>query len=162
MCKFCNEKEVIVLGMHRSGTSLMANVLCKLGINMGRILKKKNYINQYFKNTVKHKTRVLNSDLKNVSILNYVISNNNLLNISQIGNNNHINVKANSNIQNINQNGNHNNYEFISYNGKKDLNFEIQQSGNYNLIQVLGENSIIDNLKIVQKSDFKRITITNY
>jgi len=119
-------------------------------------------INQYFKNTVKHKTPVLSSDLKNVSILNYVISNNNLLNISQIGNNNHINVKANSNIQNINQNGNHNNYEFISYNGKKDLNFEIQQSGNYNLIQVLGENSIIDNLKIVQKSDFKRITITNY
>ena len=45
MHKSYNEKEVIILGMHRSGTSLMVNVLYKLGVNMGRIFKKKNYTN---------------------------------------------------------------------------------------------------------------------
>ncbi|REE80267.1 hypothetical protein BX611_1907 [Lutibacter oceani] len=119
-------------------------------------------IHQYFKNTITEKAPIIYNDLKIEAALNYSISKNKLLNISQIGTNNYINVKANSNIQNINQIGNHNNYEFISYYGKKDSNFEIQQYGNYNLIQVLGENTIINNLKIVQRSDFKTITITNY
>lgn len=119
-------------------------------------------INQYFKNTVSEIIPAVSSDLKNELILGYVISKNNFLNISQIGSNNYINIKANSDLQNIEQQGSNNNYEFISYYGKKETNFEIQQFGNYNVIEVLGENTIINNLKIVQKSDFKRITITNY
>jgi len=84
-------------------------------------------INQYFKNTVSEIIPTLSSDLKNEPILSYIISKNNFLNISQTGNNNYINVKANSSFQNIEQQGSNNNYEFISYYGKKDTNFEIQQ-----------------------------------
>jgi len=72
MCKLCNEKEVIVLGMHRSGTSLMAHILSKLGVNMGRTLIKKNYTNPLgfyedidFVNLNKYIIRKLDKDWKN-------------------------------------------------------------------------------------------------
>lgn len=31
-------KEVIILGMHRSGTSMVAGVLSRVGINMGKVM----------------------------------------------------------------------------------------------------------------------------
>lgn len=84
------------------------------------------------------------------------------VNILQDGNLNYTNINSKASELGVEQIGNNNNYEFMSYYGRDDLNFDIQQIGNNNLIQVFGENRLIDNLKIIQKSDFKTITITNY
>lgn len=119
-------------------------------------------IDQYFNNGPLENVLNANFNPANELFTANNISGKTYVNISQVGNNNVVDVKANSEIQNINQKGNKNNYEFISFYGRNDLNFEIQQLGNSNLIQVLGENSLINNLKIIQKSNFKSITVTNY
>lgn len=116
-------------------------------------------INKYFQN--------INSEIQlpstsNENLAQYGYQNSAELNILQSGNYNYINVKTNANNQNVGQQGNYNNYEFISFYGRDDLNFEVKQIGNGNSIQILGENSIIDNMKIIQKSDYKTITISNY
>jgi len=103
-----------------------------------------------------------NGNLTEEELRNFNAVNNAELNILQSGNYNLINVKTNSNNQNVGQVGNYNSYEFISYYGRDDLNFEVQQIGSGNFIQVLGENSLINNMKIIQKSNSKTITITNY
>lgn len=122
-------------------------------------------INKYFQN-INNSEQLLGTESKslnqNQEPINYNIANKADLNIVQFGNYNYINVKSNSINQDIGQVGNYNNYEFLTYYGRSDLNFEVQQIGNNNYIQVLGENSLIDNMKIIQKSDFKTITITNY
>jgi len=117
-------------------------------------------INRYFQN-INFEESLLTLNNKSTQ-LNYNTPNNTELNILQSGNFNVINIKSTENNQNVDQVGDYNSYDFISFYGRTDLNFEVQQVGNNNLIQVLGENSLIDNMKIIQKSDFKTITITNF
>ena len=117
-------------------------------------------INRYFQN-INFEESLLTLNNKSTQ-LNYNTPNNTELNILQSGNFNVINIKSTENNQNVDQVGDYNSYDFISFYGRTDLNFEVEQVGNNNLIQVLGENSLIDNMKIIQKSDFKTITITNF
>jgi hypothetical protein len=118
-------------------------------------------INKYFQNVNAEETLPLLTNISQTQE-NLNTQNNIELSILQAGNYNIVNINSTVNSQNINQLGNSNSYEFISFYGRNDLNFEAQQIGNNNFIQVLGENSIINNMKIIQKSDFKTITITNY
>ena len=118
-------------------------------------------INRYFQN-INFEQALLEENNSNREFSSFDSPNNTELNILQSGDFNLINIKSTVNNQSVNQLGNYNNYEFISFYGRDDLNLEVQQIGNNNLIQVLGENSIINNMKIIQKSDFKTITITNY
>jgi len=83
--------------------------------------------------------------------------------LNQIGNYNQIDIKADvTDSQLVNQFGNQNNYTFINYYNNTLSKFDITQQGNDNFLQIYGENSIIKNLKIVQKSNAKTIIIRNY
>jgi len=118
-------------------------------------------INRYFQSLNSEQILLTENNLKYAqSDLN--TPNSTEINILQSGNFNNININSSANNQSIGQVGNYNSYEFISFYGRDDLNFEAQQIGENNLIQILGENSLINNMKIIQKSDFKTITITNY
>ncbi len=119
-------------------------------------------INSYFQNVNATKALLVNTNIKNQDLAKYNALNNAELHILQSGNYNLINIKTNANSLNVGQLGNYNSYEFISFYGRNDLNFEVQQIGNNNFIQVLGENALINNMKIIQKSNFKTIIITNY
>ncbi len=118
-------------------------------------------ITKYFQNNTTAQT-LGTINLTNQASANSKAITNSELNILQNGNYNLVNIKTTTNNQNIAQVGNNNSYEFISYYGRDDLNFGAQQIGNGNFIQILGENSLINNMKIIQKSDYKTITITNY
>ncbi len=83
--------------------------------------------------------------------------------LNQIGNYNQIDIKADvTDSQLVNQLGNQNNYTFINFYNNTPSKFDITQQGNGNFLQIYGENSIIKNLKIVQKSNAKTIIIRNY
>ena len=83
--------------------------------------------------------------------------------LNQIGNYNQIDIKADvTDSQLVNQFGNQNNYTFINFYNNTPSKFDITQQGNGNFLQIYGENSIIKNLKIVQKSNAKTIIIRNY
>lgn len=87
----------------------------------------------------------------------------NFVTLNQIGNNNQIDIKQNGgDSQKVNQLGNNNYYNFISYYNNTPSNFNISQQGNANNLQIYGENSIIKNISIVQKSNFKTLIIKNY
>ena len=62
----------------------------------------------------------------------------------------------------VKQNGNQNNYEYYNYYSKENSNLKVNQEGNQNSLQVFGENSLMKNAVINQKSDFKSIVIKNY
>ena len=119
-------------------------------------------INRYFQIASSGQNLLTENELLVSKAKTNNLVNNTELNILQAGNYNSINVKTSTNTQNVNQVGDYNNYEFISFYGRNDLNLEVQQIGNQNFVQILGENSLIDNMKIIQKSNFKTITITNY
>ncbi len=119
-------------------------------------------IEKYFKN--------LNSEQLLNDLVNFNNEVNNTLNVFntsklsvlQNGDYNLIHVKSSINKLSIGQVGDYNSYEFLSYFSRDDLNLEVQQLGSNNSIQILGENSLINNMKIIQKSNYKNITITNY
>jgi hypothetical protein len=119
-------------------------------------------INKYFQNINNAQIVPTTNNYTNQNLTVNKYANNAELYILQSGNFNYVNINSGTNSQNINQVGDKNSYEFISFYGRDDLNFEAQQIGNNNYIQVLGENSLINNMKIIQKSDFKTITIKNF
>ncbi|MDV7187608.1 hypothetical protein R3X25_09975 [Lutibacter sp. TH_r2] len=84
------------------------------------------------------------------------------LNILQVGNSNLIHINSSENNINATQIGDKNSYEFLTYYGRDDLNMDVQQIGEGNAVQIFGENSLMNNIKIVQKSNNKTITINNY
>lgn len=87
----------------------------------------------------------------------------NVVTLNQVGSNNQVNVKSNLNdSQEVSQVGNNNHYEFINYYNNSPSNFNILQQGNSNSLQIHGENSIIKNISIVQKANFKTLIIKNY
>lgn len=113
-------------------------------------------INQYFQLN-KESASVVNSYIRGVQPqINEVT-------LNQVGNNNKIEVKSVGNdSQGVNQVGNNNYYQFINYYNNTPSNFNILQQGNSNSLQIYGENSIINNIGIVQKSNFKTLIIKNY
>jgi len=105
---------------------------------------------------------------------NFVIENNGATNsnqkfrsskieINQTGNYNQADLKTKLNdSQTINQLGNKNNYTFINYYNNNPSKFNILQQGSSNFLQIYGQNSIINNISIIQKSNFKTLIIKNY
>ena len=91
------------------------------------------------------------------------IQQNNIVVIQQIGENNQVGVVKNElDSQNILQNGNNNYYNYINYYNNTPLNLNVIQEGNSNSLQIYGQNSIINNMSIVQKSNFKTVVIKNF
>ena len=119
-------------------------------------------INKYFQNTTSEINSAASVIDTNKSIAKKDNGVNSELNILQYGNYNYININTTGNKLNSSQVGNNNSYEFLTYYGRNDLNVDVQQIGNSNSVQVYGENSLINNMKIIQKSNFKTITVTNY
>jgi len=116
-------------------------------------------INQYFQSN-KEASLVLGSKGLDPSILQ---SKNNSLLLNQVGNNNQIDIRSSVNdTQTVGQIGNKNDYQFINYYNNEVSNFNILQQGNSNSVQIYGENSIVKNLGIVQKTNFKTVIIKNY
>ncbi len=116
-------------------------------------------INQYFQSN-----KEASALLENKGPINSIIqSPDNLVKLNQIGDNNQIEIKGSINdAQSVGQFGNSNNYHFINYYNSSPSNFNIMQQGNSNSLQIYGENSIIKNISILQKTDFKTLIIKNY
>ena len=85
-------------------------------------------------------------------------------NVIQTGNENntYINSLQSGDQQEINQKGSQNNYEYYNFYSQENSNLIINQEGNQNSLQIFGENSLMKNATINQKSDFKSIVIKNY
>ncbi|SFS51090.1 hypothetical protein [Lutibacter maritimus] len=115
-------------------------------------------INQYFQN-LSVQDNTLFSQSTNYNNSNPFYSE---VSIVQIGDYNTTNIKTKGGEKNVTQLGNQNNFDFITYYSNNYLNFEVQQFGLNNNLQIFGENSIINNIKILQFSNNKTITITNY
>jgi hypothetical protein len=64
--------------------------------------------------------------------------------------------------QQIFQNGQKNNYEYYNYYSQENSSLQLNQEGNANSVQVFGENSLMKDAVINQKSDFNSIVIRNY
>jgi hypothetical protein len=82
--------------------------------------------------------------------------------ILQIGDLNSTNINYNAGKKIIKQVGDNNNFEFKTYDVYTPFNFEVLQLGLHNNLQIHGQNSIVNNIKILQFSTNKTITITNY
>lgn len=97
------------------------------------------------------------STLPNNDIQSYV-------NLVQAGDENSIYIRSlqTGDSQVVNQTGNQNNYEYYNYYSKENSNLNVNQEGTLNSLQVFGENSLMKDAIINQKSDFKSIVIKNY
>ena len=86
------------------------------------------------------------------------------VNIVQVGieNNTYINSVQTGDSQMVSQSGEYNNYEYYNYYSIENSNLEVNQEGTLNSIQVFGENSLMKDAIINQKSDFNSIVIKNY
>lgn len=116
-------------------------------------------INQYFQ--LNKESSLFENNAKTTS--NRLQSQNNFVSLNQVGNNNQIDIKQKGgDSQTVNQLGNNNYYNFINYYNNTPSNFNIVQQGNANNLQIYGENSIINNISIFQKSNFKTLIIKNY
>ena len=116
-------------------------------------------INQYFQLNLEALLLLENETLPSTnaqSLDNFVL-------LNQVGNNNIIDIKNSINdSQTVNQIGDNNYYQFINYYSNSPSNFNILQQGESNSLQIYGENSIIKNISIIQKSNFKTLIIKNY
>jgi len=113
-------------------------------------------INNYFQNITEN-PNIKNSSFQNSNIQSYVST-------VQVGNENsvYINSLQTGDQQVINQTGNQNNYEYYNYYSNENSNLNVNQEGTLNSLQVFGENSMMKNAVINQKSSFKSIVIKNY
>ncbi|UMB55188.1 hypothetical protein MKD41_06880 [Lutibacter sp. A64] len=118
-------------------------------------------INQYFQlnNNIASNLKANN---------NFITSNNNqqtneIINLNQLGDNNIIEVKQiKGDNQVVKQVGDNNYYSFINYYNSNTSNLSVMQIGNSNSLNIYGQNSLIDNMSILQKSNFKTLIIKNY
>lgn len=114
-------------------------------------------INQYFK--VNKTTSLRTENLSSSNLRNQSI---NIVRVNQLGDENHVDIKSNSNnSQLITQKGQQNQYNFINYYNSNPSNFKILQQGESNSLQIYGQNSIIENISIVQNGSFKTLIIKN-
>ena len=119
-----------------------------------------NIINQYFQ---LNKEASLILENKAPVSSNKIQSQINFVNLNQVGNSNIIDVKQKGkDSQSVNQVGNKNYYSFINYYNNTPSNFNIIQQGSSNGLQIYGENSIIKNMSVVQKTNFKTLIIKNF
>jgi len=94
---------------------------------------------------------------------NKILSQDNFVNLKQVGSKNVIDIKQNGNdTEVVNQVGNKNYYSFINYYNNSPLNLNILQKGNSNNLQIYGQNRLIENMSIIQNSSFKTIIIKNH
>lgn len=106
---------------------------------------------------------------KNINSLNnsqdftYSAANQNYLTINQVGINNVAELKSGvRDVQLVGQKGKNNYYSFIDYYNASPTKMNILQQGNANSLQVYGTNSLMENVKIIQKSNYKTIIVRNY
>ena len=114
-------------------------------------------IQKYFESTTNKDQDIEKRFEQNQESLSYVMT-------VQVGNDNkiYINSLQSGDNQVINQTGTQNNYEYYNYYSQENTNMIINQEGTLNSLQIFGENSLMKNAKINQKSDFKSIVIKNY
>ena len=85
------------------------------------------------------------------------------LSVNQLGVNNVVEVKNGMNdIQLIWQKGRDNYYNFIDYYNNSPTKINALQEGNANSLLIYGTNSLMENVKIIQKSNYKTIIVRNY
>ncbi|WP_299009062.1 hypothetical protein [uncultured Tenacibaculum sp.] len=85
------------------------------------------------------------------------------LSINQLGVNNVAELKSGvRDVQLVGQKGKNNYYSFIDYYNVSPTKMNILQQGNANSLQVYGTNSLMENVKIIQKSNYKTIIVRNY
>lgn len=77
---------------------------------------------------------------------------NSTISLRQIGDENSANIynKYANGEHTINQIGNRNNYQFFNYANKQIINLGIMQTGDHNLLKIMGANSMFQDLKIFQ------------
>ena len=77
---------------------------------------------------------------------------NSTISLRQIGDENSANIynKYANGEHTINQIGNRNNYQFFNYTNKQIINLGIMQTGDHNLLKIMGANSMFQGLKIFQ------------
>jgi len=82
----------------------------------------------------------------------------------QVGYENSIYIKSlqTGDNQEVSQVGNQNNYEYYNYYNKENSNLNVNQEGTLNSLQVFGENSLMKDAIINQRSNFKSVIIKNY
>jgi len=112
-------------------------------------------INNYFQ--VNNEKPISNPLKLDTNIQSYV-------NVEQTGieNNTYINSLQTGDKQVVTQTGDQNNYEYYNYYSREDSNLNVNQEGNQNSLQIFGENSLMKNAVINQKSSFKSLVIKNY
>ena len=64
--------------------------------------------------------------------------------------------------QDVTQFGNNNDYKYYTFYNKNNTNIVVNQEGNQNSLQIFGENSLMKDATIFQKSNFKSIVIKNF
>lgn len=137
---------------------VLAICIVVFGINLGSSQEKNDLYKQLYNNNF-----FVKENIKDVNNINTNTSNINLVSLNQIGNYNNIDISKKSNAsQKIVQIGDNNDYNFISYYSQMPLDLNVLQKGNSNALHIYGENSIIKNISIVQKSNFKTLIIKNY
>ena len=100
---------------------------------------------------------------QNPELSKNIQSSDNFVNLNQVGNNNNVELKQiGYEAQLVSQLGDNNYYGFINYYNKTPLNLNLLQKGNSNSLHIYGVNSIIKNISIIQKTNFKSLIIKNY
>ena len=84
--------------------------------------------------------------------------------IIQTGQENNVYIRSlqSGDEQLIRQNGQSNNYEYYNYYSQVNSTMQVNQDGTLNSVQVFGENSLMKDAVINQKSDYGAIIIRNY
>ncbi len=113
-------------------------------------------INNYFQVNTENSFNANPSNL-NTNVQSYA-------QVVQIGDHNKTNINSlqTGDQQVVNQVGDQNNYEYYNYYSTENTNMIINQEGNQNSLQIFGENSLMKNAVINQKSNFKSLVIKNY
>lgn len=126
-----------------------------------------NLITSYFQGVKQAETNNLSNNNDN-SIKNNTLKETNTfyrsyVHINQIGNHNFSKVSIRNDFETITQKGSKNSYESYGspYTDLKTTT-EVIQEGVSNSLQIYGKNSLMDNITINQKSNFKTIVIKNY
>lgn len=137
---------------------LLFNLFFMNGYSQGFADENTHLINQYFQ--LNNEASVVSKSSLSTAEMQSQI---NVVNLNQVGNDNQIDIKSSANnSQEVTQNGNQNYYNFINYYNNNPSNFNIIQQGESNSLQIYGQNSIIENISIIQNSSFKTLIIKNY
>lgn len=113
-------------------------------------------INRYFENIISNPVTNFTPQQNN--------ENKSIVHLSQMGENNsiYINSLQSGDKQEINQEGTKNSFKYYTYYSIEKSNLTVNQEGTLNSLQIFGENSLMKNAVINQKSSFKDIVIKNY